>query len=157
MEQISIKLTHTFVGIGGAGKKIVLYLNETEKLQGNYVEVDEYITNLFETSWFSTADSLILCAGLGKNIGTSEIVKIAKQATNAGKKLILCVTLPFSFEGRSKMVKAEEALTTLKKLTNHIVILNNEELYSDLNKNEPMYDIFKKGYGTIAKEIQKLL
>ena len=61
------------------------------------------------------ADMVFIAAGLGGGTGTGAAPVIAEVAREIGALTVAVVTKPFSFEGKQRMVKADEGVEDLKK------------------------------------------
>lgn len=79
---------------------------------------------------------LFVTAGMGGGTGTGAAPIIAKQAQELGILTVGIVTLPFSFEGKKRILQAHEGLEELKKNVDTLVIISNDKLksiYSNLS------------------------
>lgn len=79
----------------------------------------------------SNAQILILTAGLGGGIGTGAIVEISKIAKEMGIITICVVTTPFSYEGTIKESLANEAISSLKEVSDSVIIISNNRLINN--------------------------
>lgn len=84
---------------------------------------------------------LFVTAGMGGGTGTGAAPIIAKLSQEMGLLTVGIVTMPFSFEGVSRMKQAEDGLRELKKHVDSLIVIKNDklrEVYGNLG--------FKKGF-----------
>ena len=83
----------------------------------------------------SETQMVFITAGMGGGTGTGAAPVIAKFAREQGLLSVAIVTLPFHFEGRRKMLKAEQGITELRKYVDTLLVISNDKLreqYGDL-------------------------
>ena len=83
----------------------------------------------------SETQMIFITAGMGGGTGTGAAPVIAKFARERGLLSVAIVTLPFHFEGRRKMLKAEQGITELRKYVDTLLVISNDKLreqYGDL-------------------------
>jgi cell division protein FtsZ len=74
------------------------------------------------------ADLVFLTAGLGGGTGTGSLPVIAEIAKKMGALTVAIVTLPFSMEGKQRMMNAREGLENLKNVTDTLIVIPNDKL-----------------------------
>ncbi len=74
------------------------------------------------------ADMVFLTCGLGGGTGTGSIPVVADIAKKMGALTVAIVTLPFSMEGRQRMVNAREGLQNLDGVVDTLIIVPNDKL-----------------------------
>ncbi len=74
------------------------------------------------------ADMVILTCGLGGGTGTGAIPVIAKLCKESGILTLAVVTLPFSFEGSSRVMTANTGLEKLKNNVDTLYVVPNDRL-----------------------------
>ena len=156
------ELLGTIVGVGSVGCKIVhnmkyvnsqdtlgvfdkLYVHTSSEVLNRYSNIKHDLILLDEHIHFmkkiirdklSGKDVVFLVAGLGGETGSLVPQHIARIAKELG---ILCVGLfsfPFSFEGRSKKLKSQQAYLSLSKYTDALLCIENDRfLDSNLKTN----------------------
>ena len=67
-------------------------------------------------------------ATLGGGVGSGSTPEIAKYLKSINKKVILHVTLPFTFEGKSRLSTAKNSLELLKPYSDEISVFENNDL-----------------------------
>jgi len=88
------------------------------------------------------ADILFLTAGLGGGTGSGGLPVIAQAARESGILSVAVVTKPFTFEGRKRMIQAEEAIEQLQKVVDTLIIVPNQKLLEVADPNISMLDAF---------------
>jgi len=89
------------------------------------------------------ADVVILVAGLGGGTGTGATQIIADAARTLGAFTVGLVTMPFLYEGKSRMTIAEEGVCEIDKRVDSLIIFHNEQLIKLSMANQSLYDAFK--------------
>ena len=77
----------------------------------------------------SGADMVFVTAGMGGGTGTGSAHVIAKIARQVGALTVGVVTMPFEFEGRYKMMLAEEGIKKLRAEVDTLIIIRNQHLF----------------------------
>ncbi len=83
----------------------------------------------------SETQMVFITAGMGGGTGTGAAPVIAKFAREQGLLSVAIVTLPFRFEGRRKMLKAQQGIAELRKNVDTLLVISNDKLreqYGDL-------------------------
>lgn len=74
------------------------------------------------------ADMVFITTGMGGGTGTGAAPVVAKAAKELGILTIGIVTKPFQFEGRRRMVQAEQGIMALRDYVDSLVVIPNERL-----------------------------
>ncbi|HEY8484544.1 MAG TPA: cell division protein FtsZ [Longimicrobiales bacterium] len=90
------------------------------------------------------ADLVFITAGMGGGTGTGAAPVIAEMAREMGALTIAIVTKPFLFEGRKRMMQAEQGLAELRRTADTMIVVPNERLLSVVGKNTSFRDALKK-------------
>ena len=77
---------------------------------------------------FNQVRLVLLVGGLGGGTASGAAPALMEAAKEEGAMVMAFVTLPFAFEGPRRMVRARQALETLRPLADALVILPNERL-----------------------------
>lgn len=91
----------------------------------------------------SGSDMVFVTAGMGGGTGTGAAPVVAQIAKDMGILTLGIVTKPFLFEGRQRMVRAEEGISTLKGAVDAIVTIPNDRLLQISNQHTTFIDAFK--------------
>lgn len=76
----------------------------------------------------SGADMVFITTGMGGGTGTGAAPVVAKVAKEMGILTVGIVTKPFAFEGRKRMVQAENGIVNLREYVDSLVVIPNERL-----------------------------
>ncbi len=74
------------------------------------------------------AATVVLCGGLGGEMGSFLLPALAILAKSAGITVAACVGMPFSFEGRGKKEAATAALEKLYTVCDAVAVIENDRL-----------------------------
>ena len=101
------------------------------------------------------ADMVFLTAGLGGGTGTGASPLFAKIAKELGCLTVGIVTKPFSFEGKRRMVQAEQGLEQLKEYVESLIIISNNKVL-DVIGHIPFEDAFKEADNILRQGVQTI-
>ncbi|MGB4465637.1 MAG: cell division protein FtsZ [Eubacteriales bacterium] len=111
-------------------------------------------------SALSDADMVFITTGMGGGTGTGAAPLIAKAVKEMNILTIAIVTKPFAFEGKRRMMQAEEGIANLSQYVDSLVVIPNERLaqVSDaritlLNAFEIADDVLRHGVQSISELI----
>ncbi len=91
----------------------------------------------------SGCDMVFVTAGMGGGTGTGAAPVVAQIAKDMGVLTLGIVTKPFAFEGRQRMVRAEDGIAALKEAVDAIVTVPNDRLLQISNQHTTFVDAFK--------------
>lgn len=100
-------------------------------------------------------EMVFITAGMGGGTGTGAGPVVARLAKEADMLTIGIVTVPFIFEGESKINKAIQGAEEMQKYVDALLLINNEnliELYKDLT----FFNAFKKADDTLANAARSI-
>jgi cell division protein FtsZ len=89
------------------------------------------------------ADIVFISAGMGGGTGTGAAPIVAQAAKEVGALTVSVVTSPFKFEGRKRTKLAKVGLEELKRESDSIVIIPNENLLSVVEKDLGIKESFR--------------
>ena len=75
-----------------------------------------------------SADMVFIAAGMGGGTGTGAAPVVAQIAKELGILTVGIVTKPFAFEGRKRMIQAEEGIAALREHVDSLIVIPNERL-----------------------------
>ena len=101
------------------------------------------------------ADMVFLTAGLGGGTGTGASPLFAKIAKELGCLTVGIVTKPFSFEGKKRMVQAEQGLEQLKEYVDSLSIISNNKVLEVIG-HIPFEDAFKEADNILRQGVQTI-
>jgi len=88
-------------------------------------------------------DLVFITAGMGGGTGTGGAPIIAEIAKDLGALTVGIVTKPFYFEGKIRMVRAEEGIDQLKEKVDTLIVIPNQRLLSIVDKNTSLFSAFR--------------
>lgn len=100
-------------------------------------------------------EMVFITAGMGGGTGTGAAPVVAQLARDAGMLTIGIVTVPFMFEGESKIMKALEGANEMKKHVDALLVINNENII-DLYKDYTLFNAFTKADDTLANAARSI-
>ena len=112
-------------------------------------ETLDEITGLLDGS-----DMVFITAGMGGGTGTGAAPIIAKAAKDMGILTVGVVTKPFSFEGAKRRKQAELGINFLKKYVDSLVIVPNDKLLANCEKNTSMIQAFAMADDVLRQGVQ---
>ncbi len=100
------------------------------------------------------ADMVFITAGMGGGTGTGGAPVVADVAKEMGILTVAVVTRPFAFEGKKRMVIAEEGLKHLRDRVDSLITIPNEKLLSVLGSSTSLLDAFKAANDVLLGAVQ---
>jgi len=100
------------------------------------------------------ADMVFITAGMGGGTGTGAAPVIATLAREVGALAVGVVTKPFSFEGLTRMHKAEEGIAELKKSVDALIVIPNERLLNLAEKKTTLLESFKLADDVLGQAVK---
>lgn len=106
------------------------------------------------TALLDGADMVFITAGMGGGTGTGAAPIIAKAAKDMGILTVGVVTKPFTFEGAKRRKQAELGISFLKKYVDSLVIVPNDKLLQNCEKNTSMLAAFQMADDVLRQGVQ---
>ena len=100
------------------------------------------------------SDMVFIAAGMGGGTGTGAAPVIASIAREADALVVAVVTLPFSFEGKRRILQAGEGITQLRDKVDALIIIPNDRLLSITEKKTTINDAFRIADGVLHQAVQ---
>ncbi|RMG44180.1 MAG: cell division protein FtsZ [Acidobacteria bacterium] len=100
------------------------------------------------------ADMVFLTTGLGGGTGTGAAPIIASLASELGALTVAVVTKPFPFEGRKRMLQAEQGLRELRECVDTLITIPNERLLNVIDQKVTLLDAFKRVDDVLRQAVQ---
>ncbi len=94
------------------------------------------------------ADMVFIAAGMGGGTGTGGAPVVAEISREVGALTVAVVSKPFEFEGKMKMRLADKGVEELRRVSDTIIIIPNDRLFSLGSKSSRTSDIF-----SVANEV----
>ena len=99
------------------------------------------------------ADMVFVTAGMGGGTGTGAAPIVAATAKEMGILTIGVVTKPFIFEGIRKMNQAKKGIAELKKNVDALIVISNDKLLKNIEKNSTIIEAFKLADNTLKQGV----
>lgn len=112
-------------------------------------EDKELITNTLRG-----ADMVFITAGMGGGTGTGSAPVVAKIAKELGCLTVAVVTTPFEFEGNVRMRQAKEGLERLHEQVDSLIVIPNEQLFKNVDKNLTVKESFRKADEVLCQGVE---
>jgi len=99
------------------------------------------------------ADMVFVTTGLGGGTGTGATPIVASLANELGALTVAVVTKPFLFEGKRRMIQAEQGLAELTDSVDTVIAIPNERLLT-MDKNAGFFDAFRLADDVLRQAVQ---
>ncbi len=100
------------------------------------------------------ADMVFITAGMGGGTGTGGAPVVAEIAKELGALTVAVVTRPFPFEGRKRVLAAEEGIRQLSMHVDSLITIPNEKLLTVLGKGVTLLDAFRAANNVLLGAVQ---
>ncbi|MFA5480300.1 MAG: cell division protein FtsZ [Candidatus Muiribacteriota bacterium] len=100
------------------------------------------------------ADMVFITAGMGGGTGTGAAPVVAEIAKDLGALTVGVVTKPFSFEGRKRMIQAENGIKVLKANVDTLITIPNDRLLQVVDQHTSINDAFKVADDVLRQGVQ---
>lgn len=100
------------------------------------------------------SDMVFIAAGMGGGTGTGAAPVIASISKEAGALVVAVVTLPFTFEGKRRVVQADLGIKELKANVDALIVIPNDKLLSRTDNKTTINDAFKLADGVLHQAVQ---
>jgi cell division protein FtsZ len=100
------------------------------------------------------ADMVFITAGMGGGTGTGAAPIVASLAAELGALTVGVVTKPFAFEGKKRLVHAEEGVRELKEVTDTLITIPNERLLVAMGTDTLLEDSFRYADDVLCQAVQ---
>ena len=100
------------------------------------------------------ADMVFITAGLGGGTGTGAAPIIANLAIEMNALTVAVVTKPFEFEGRRRMLQAEQGLAELANCVDTLICIPNELLLQAVEPGTSFFEAFRIADDILRQAVQ---
>lgn len=100
------------------------------------------------------ADMVFITSGLGGGTGSGAAPVVASLASELGALTVAVVTKPFAFEGKRRMVQAEQSLSELVGVVDTVIVIPNERLMDTVEKGTSFFDAFRIADDILRQAVQ---
>jgi cell division protein FtsZ len=99
-------------------------------------------------------DMVFITTGMGGGTGTGAAPVIAEVAKELGILTVAVVTRPFPFEGKKRMLIADEGIRALAESVDSLITIPNEKLLTILGKDASLLSAFAKADDVLAGAVR---
>jgi cell division protein FtsZ len=92
----------------------------------------------------AASDMVFVTAGMGGGTGTGGAPIVASVAQSVGALVVGIVTKPFKWEGKTRMLNAEQGIQELRQHVDSLIVIPNERLLSILDNSINAFAAFDK-------------
>lgn len=100
------------------------------------------------------ADMVFVTSGLGGGTGTGGAPIVASLARELGALTVAVVTKPFAFEGKRRMMQAEQGLAELSQAVDTVICIPNERLMQYVDKGTSFFEAFRIADDILRQGVQ---
>ena len=100
------------------------------------------------------ADMVFVTTGLGGGTGTGGAPIVASLARDLGALTVAVVTKPFAFEGKRRMMQAEQGLAELSDAVDTVICIPNERLMQFVDKGTSFFEAFRIADDILRQGVQ---
>jgi len=100
------------------------------------------------------ADMVFVTAGLGGGTGTGGAPIVASLARELGALTVAVVTKPFAFEGKRRMMQADQGLAELSQAVDTVICIPNERLMQYVDKGTSFFEAFRIADDILRQGVQ---
>lgn len=108
------------------------------------------------TEVLKNTDMVFITAGMGGGTGTGAAPVVAEIAKEMGILTVGIVTKPFRFEGRRRMLHAEEGIKELEKEVDSLIVIPNDRLRLLGDKSLGIRDAFGKANEVLWQGVKSI-
>ena len=143
-----------------AKAKIQIGLNLTKglgagaKIDIGQAAADESLNEIVNT--LQGSNMVFITAGMGGGTGTGAAHVIARAAKELNILTVGVVTLPFLYEGPSRMRRAQQGLEELRKHVDTIIVIPNQNLFKIANEQTTFKESFNLSNNVLMHGVQSV-
>ena len=136
------------------GLNLTKGLGAGAKLDIGQAAADESLNEIINT--LQGANMVFIAAGMGGGTGTGAAHVIARAAKELNILTVGVVTLPFLYEGPSRMRRAQLGLEELRKHVDTIIVIPNQNLFKIANEQTTFEDSFNLSNNVLMHGVQSI-
>jgi len=100
------------------------------------------------------SDMIFITTGLGGGTGSGAAPVVASLASELGALTVAVVTKPFAFEGKRRMLQAEQALSELVGCVDTVIVIPNERLMDTVERGTSFFEAFRIADDILRQAVQ---
>ncbi len=160
VEFIAVNTDAQDLRLSKAQTKIQMGLNLTKglgagaKLDIGQAAADESLNEIVNV--LQGANMVFITAGMGGGTGTGSAHVIARAAKELNILTVGVITLPFLYEGPSRMRKAQQGLEELRKHVDTIIVVPNQNLFKIASEQTTFEESFELSNDVLLHGVQSI-
>ena len=136
------------------GSNITRGLGAGARLDIGQAAADESLNDII--NFLQGANMVFITAGMGGGTGTGAAHVIARAAKELNILTVGVITLPFLYEGPSRMRRANQGLEELRKHVDTIIVVPNQNLFKVANENTTLEESFVLSNNVLKHGVQSI-
>ena len=136
------------------GTNLTKGLGAGARLDIGKAAADESLNDII--NFLQGANMVFITAGMGGGTGTGAAHVIARAAKELNILTVGVITLPFLYEGPSRMRRANQGLEELRKQVDTIVVVPNQNLFKVTNENTTLKESFELSNNVLKHGVQSI-
>ena len=136
------------------GLNLTKGLGDSEKIDIGQAAADESLNEIINT--LQGSNMVFIAAGMGGGTGTGAAHVIARAAKELNILTVGVVTLPFLYEGPSRMRRAQQGLEELRKHVDTIIVIPNQNLFKIANEQTTFEESFNLSNNVLMHGVQSI-
>ena len=100
---------------------------------------------------------VVVCTGLGGGTGSGAAPLIVKTAREQNSLVLVCATLPFSFEGRRRTEQAQEALRSIQQYADAVMCFENDRMGELILPEAGIHEAFAGADQIIGQSVRAII
>ena len=136
------------------GVNLTKGLGAGAKLDIGQAAADESLNEI--VNCLQGANMVFIAAGMGGGTGTGAAHVIARAAKELNILTVGVVTLPFLYEGPSRMRRAQQGLEELRKHVDTIIVIPNQNLFKIANEQTTFEESFNLSNNVLMHGVQSV-
>jgi len=160
VEFVAVNTDAQDLKLSKAKARIQIGLNLTKglgagaKLDIGQAAADESLNEIINC--LQGANMVFIAAGMGGGTGTGAAHVIARAAKELNILTVGVVTLPFLYEGPSRMRRAQQGLEELRKHVDTIIVIPNQNLFKIANEQTTFEESFNLSNNVLMHGVQSV-
>ncbi len=160
VEFIAVNTDAQDLRLSKAQAKIQMGINLTKglgagaKLDIGQASADESLNDIINV--LQGSNMVFITAGMGGGTGTGAAHVIARAAKELNILTVGVVTLPFLYEGPSRMRKAQQGLEELRKHVDTIIVVPNQNLFKIASEQTTFEESFELSNDVLLHGVQSI-
>ena len=160
VEFIAVNTDAQDLKLSKAKSRIQIGLNLTKglgagaKIDIGQAAADESLNEIINT--LQGANMVFIAAGMGGGTGTGAAHVIARAAKELNILTVGVITLPFLYEGPSRMKRAQQGMDELRKHVDTIIVIPNQNLFKIANEQTTFEESFNLSNNVLMHGVQSV-